>query len=87
MARIFSIDFTYEGMLCHAMVTVRDTPFFTEYSIHISEEEVAALLPNNKMISVHKDSYEFSDSTSRNAPSLMNLLIHTVSDHIRTLHA
>ena len=87
MARIFSIDFTHQGMRCHAMVTVRDTAFFTEYSIQISDEDVASLLPNNKIISVHKNSFEFSDSTSRNAPSLMNELIHAISDHIRTLHA
>ena len=87
MARIFSIDFAHNGMTCHAMVTVRNTPFFTEYSIQISDEDVAALLPNNKIISVHKNSYEFSDSVARNAPSLMTELIHAISDHVRTLHA
>lgn len=87
MARIFSIDFTHNGMTCHAMVTVRNTPFFTEYCIRISDEDVAALLPNNKIISVHKNRYEFSDSAVRNTPSLMTELIHAVSDHISTLHA
>ena len=87
MARIFSINFMHAGNQCHAMVTVRDTPFYTEYSIQIADEEVAAQLPNNKIISAYKDNYIFTDSTSRNSAALMNELIHAVSDHMRTLQA
>jgi hypothetical protein len=87
MARIFSIDFIHEGNLCHAMVTVRSTPFFTEYSVQISDEDVAAQLPNNKIVSSLKDSYVFSDSTSRNSAALMDELIHAIAGHIRTLQA
>lgn len=87
MARIFSIDFMHEGNLCHAMVTVRDTPFYTEYSVQISDEEVAAQLPNNKIVSSYQDNYIFSDSTSQNSSALMEELIHAIAGHIRTLHA
>lgn len=87
MARIFTIDFMHEGSLCHAMVTVRTTPFYTEYSVQISDEAVAAQLPNNKIISAYRDNYMFSDSTSRNSTALMDELIHAISEHIKTLQA
>ena len=87
MARIFSIDFIHEDNVCHAMVTVRNTPFFTEYSVQISDESVAAQLPNNKVISAYPDNYVFSDSTSRNSTALMDELIHAIAGHIRTLQA
>lgn len=87
MARIFSIDFMHEGNQCHAMVAVRETPFFTEYSVQISEEEVAAQLPNNKIVSAYKGNLIFSDSTAQNSSALMDELLHAILGHIRALQA
>jgi hypothetical protein len=33
MARIFSIRFAHEGREHHAMISVRQTPFFAEYAV------------------------------------------------------
>lgn len=87
MARIFSISFQYGGMEHNAMVTVRTTPFFTEYSITIFDDELQELLPNNKVISTSANSFTFSDSTSENAPQLMNGIIKAIAGHVHSLQA
>jgi hypothetical protein len=87
MARIFSIQFMHEGTLQNAMVNVRTTPFFTEYSIAMLDEGIADQLPNNKIISTSKDHFVFSDSTSENSPELMDEIIKAVAEHAQTLHA
>ena len=87
MARIFSIHFMYNDILYNAMVSVRTTPFFTEYSINMLDETIAEQLPNNKIISTSKNSFVFYDSTSQNSPSLMNEIIKAVEYHLQTMHA
>ena len=87
MARIFSISFPYGGMEHNAMVTVRTTPFFTEYTINVFDDELAELLPNNKVISTSPTSFTFSDSTSENAPQLMTGIIKAIAGHVHTLQA
>ncbi len=87
MARIFSIYFTYEDVPQSAMVSVRATPFFVEYSVAMLDENIAGLLPNNKIISAAKDSYVFSDSTEENSPVLMDALIRAVAGHLQTIDA
>jgi hypothetical protein len=87
MARIFSINFMHEGVAHNAMISVRTTPFFTEYTINMLDESIAEQLPNNKIISTSKDSFVFSDSTSENSPALMEEIVQAVSSHMQTLHA
>jgi hypothetical protein len=87
MARIFSINFMHEGITYNAMVSVRTTPFFTEYIINMLDEEIKELLPNNKIISTSKDHFVFSDSTRENSPELMEQIIQAVSHHMQTMHA
>ena len=87
MARIFSISFMHKGLAHNAMIAVRTTPFFTEYSIHIFDEWLAALLPNNKVISTSESSFTFSDSTSTNDPQLMDDLLKAIAEHVHTMHA
>lgn len=87
MARIFSISFPYGGMEHNAMVSVRTTPFFTEYTITVFDTELADLLPNNKVISSAPNSFTFSDSTSENAPQLMSGIIKAIAGHVHMLQA
>ena len=87
MARIFSISFPYGGMEHNAMVTVRTTPFFTEYTINVFDEDLSELLPNNKVISTSPNGFTFSDSTSENGPQLMSSIIKAIAGHVHTLQA
>lgn len=87
MARIFSIQFTYESVLHHAMISVRATPFFMEYTVAMLDESIASQLPNNKIISAAKDNYVFSDSAEENAPALMQVIIQAVAEHLQTIDA
>jgi hypothetical protein len=87
MARIFSIHFMHEGVVHNAMVSVRTTPFFSEFTITMLDEEIAGLLPNNKILSATKNHFVFSDSSSENSPQLMNAIIGAVAEHMQTMHA
>lgn len=86
MARIFSIQFTYEGVAHHVMVAARTTPFFNEYVVTMLDETIAHLLPNNKIIST-PESFVFSDSTSENSPALMQAILRAVSGYLQVIDA
>ena len=87
MARIFSIRFTYKNEVQNAMVSVRNNAFFTEYTIGMLDKSIAGLLPNNKIISTSKDSFQFSDSTKENVPALMQAILTAVIGHMQTINA
>jgi hypothetical protein len=87
MARIFSIRFLYEGAEHHAMISVRTTPLFAEYSIAMLDETIAAHLPNSKIISTSKSSFAFSDSTMANSPALMQAIIKAITSRVQTVDA
>jgi hypothetical protein len=76
----------HEGIAYNAMVSVRTTPFFMEYTITMLDESIAEQLPNNKIISTSKDSFVFSDSTSENSKELMEQILQAVSSHMQALH-
>lgn len=84
MARIFSIQFDYDGTLYTAMVSVRDTPFFTEYSISMLDEEVLRQLPVNKIVSTGPHHFTFLNTPEKEQSSLMEAIIHAVSNHLQT---
>lgn len=87
MARIFSISFMHKGISHNAMVAVRTTPFFTEYTISVFDEELAAQLPNNKVISTTDSSFIFSDSTLQNNPQLMQDITKAIAEHVHAMQA
>jgi hypothetical protein len=87
MARIFSIQFLHFGILQNAMVSVRSTPFFVEYTVSMLDEAIAGLLPNNKIISTAKDSFVFSDSAEANSPLLMQEILQAVAEHVQIIDA
>jgi hypothetical protein len=77
----------HDGIEQHAMVTVRTTPFFTEYSISMLDEDLAAQLPNNKILSTSKDHFVFLDAAKENAPRLMENILQGIAHHLQTLQA
>jgi hypothetical protein len=84
MARIFSINFSYAGMNHSAMVSVRSTPFYTEYSINSLNEDLLELLPSTKIISSSPNQYFFEHIPKDKTTPLMDVLIKQVSLHMRT---
>ena len=87
MARIFSIQFTYKNEVQNAMVSMRNTPFYAEYTVLMLDTSIAGLLPNNKIISTSKDNFAFSDSTKENVPALMQVILHAIIGHMQTINA
>ena len=84
MARIFSINFTYAGMNHSAMVSVRNTPFYTEYTLNSLNEDLLELLPSTKIISSAPNQYSFEHISREKSNPLMEILIREVSLHMRT---
>ena len=84
MARIFNIYFTYDGRTYSAVVSVRTTPFFTEYNLNNFSEELTELLPGNKIISRGAGHYVFQNAGNEHSPLLMEAIIRAVSEHLHT---
>lgn len=84
MARIFTINFTYENMPHTAMIAVRQTPFFSEYSISMLPEEIMQQLPGNKIISTGSNQLLFANATLDETSELMNEVLRAVAEHLQT---
>lgn len=84
MARIFSIQFDYEGIVHTAMVSVRDTPFFTEYSISMLDDDLMQQLPGAKIVSSAPNQFTFLNIPAQDQSPLMECIIHAVSQHLQT---
>lgn len=82
MARIFSINFTYQGEDYTAMVTVRNTAFYTEYNLRL-DEELAHCLPGNKIISTHTNELIFVNATFDECTPLMEELLNAIRQHLQ----
>jgi hypothetical protein len=84
MARIFSIHFDYEGIGHTAMVSVRTTPFFTEYSISMLNEEIMQQLPGNKIVSTAPNQFFFMNTEAGEQSPLMGTILKAVSAHLQS---
>lgn len=82
MARIFTIYFTYEDLVHHAVVSVRSTPFYTEYTLSNFDEDLLLLLPSNKILSQAPGHFIFHQAGNQNTTALMDTIIKAVSEHI-----
>jgi hypothetical protein len=87
MARIFNIYFSYNGQLQNAMVSVRYTPFYTEYTLNNFNEELLPFLPGNKIISKAPDHFIFPNTSDQNSGTLMDAIIRAVSEHLHATEA
>lgn len=82
MARIFTINFSYDDHLYNAVVSVRHTPFFVEYTLANFNEELLNMLPGNKIISKESGHYMFQNATTDHSEKLMKSIIKAVSEHL-----
>ena len=85
MARIFNIYFAFEGMVYNAVVSVRTTAFFTEYTLNNFHEELGELLPGNKIISQSPGHFVFQNASSEHSAALMNAIIKAVAEHMHSI--
>ena len=87
MARIFNIYFPHEDFVHSAMVSVRKTPFFTEYTLTNFNEELLSHLPGNKIISRGPEHFIFQNATEEHSSALMMAIIKAVSEHLQSTKA
>lgn len=87
MARIFNIYFPYEGMQYNAIVSVRTTPFFTEYTLNNINDNLLNYLPGNKIISKGNNHFTFQNVSNENSFELMDAIIKAVSEHLHATEA
>ena len=85
MARIFSIEFTFNGALQHAMISVRQTPFYTEYKIVLQSTELIELLLSDKIISTQPGVFLFANVSEADYNEPMKQILAAVSGHIHSL--
>lgn len=83
MARIFSINFLHQNELQSAIVSVRTTPFFTEYTINPMNEEVIEELPSTKIISAGPGQFSFSGVSKDGTTPLMKDIIRAIAQHLQ----
>jgi hypothetical protein len=81
MAQVFNIYFTYENLTRSAIVSVRKTPFFTEYTLNNFDEELLQLLPGNKIISRSRNDFIFQEEPGFSSV-LMTAIIKAVVVHV-----
>lgn len=85
MARIFSINFTYNEQTYGALISVRITPFFTEYHINMLEDELLNELPEKRIIAGSNGLLSFPDVRMENETGLMVTIRKAVSDYLHTV--
>lgn len=84
MARIFSISFRYDEMERSAMISVRSTPFATEYTITMLHEELLEELPSKKILSTSNDHFVFVNHSLEEPTLLMKEIVRALADHVQT---
>lgn len=85
MARIFSISFTYTNNDCHAIVSVKKNPFFTEYEVNLMDNELSDGLPSNKIISSAAGQYSFLNVSTDAYTPLMQDILTAIATHVQAL--
>lgn len=87
MARIFNIYFTHEHADYSAVVSVRPTPFFTEYTLLNIDDNLLNMLPGNKIVSREHDQFKFRDAGKDASSPLMDAIIKAVAEHMHATEA
>ena len=87
MARIFNIYFEHEAVQYSALISMRTTPFFTEYMLGMMDENLMDRLPGNKIISTAPDHFLFPNAGPLHSRSLMNDIIRAVAGHLTAVQA
>ena len=87
MARIFNIYFPHGDLVHSAIVSVRSTPFFTEYTLTNFDEQLLQHLPGNKIISRAADHFIFQNASEEHSTELMTSIIKAVTEHLQATEA
>lgn len=74
-------------MMYNAVVSVRTTPFLTEYTLNNFDDELFELLPGNKILSHSPEHFVFQNASSENSTPLMNSIIKAVAEHMHAKEA
>ena len=85
MSRIFNIYFSFNDTDHNGIVSVRKTPFFTEYTLQF-EDDLMVQLPCDKLISTSTGNFFFQHASQQSSP-LMEEVIKAVSNHLQALEA
>lgn len=85
MARIFTIEFPYDNALQHAIIVVRETAFYKEYKVSLQSPELNTLLLSDKIISMEKGSFVFSNVPAHEYNDVMKQILKAVAGHIHSL--
>ncbi|MEI6947248.1 hypothetical protein V9K67_08630 [Paraflavisolibacter sp. H34] len=85
MARIFSIQFTCNKTQEHALVSVHETPYYTEYKISPLSNELRESLPCDKLISPSPNQFICPGAPSSIHDGVMKEIIEAISEHLHAL--
>ncbi|RYY82003.1 MAG: hypothetical protein EOO15_23625 [Chitinophagaceae bacterium] len=83
MARIFTIEFAYEGILYNALVTERAQPFATEYRLSMLSGELEDLLSARKVLLSPTGVLAFSQRDGLPG-RLMESVVQAIALHVGT---
>jgi hypothetical protein len=87
MARLFTINFTYNDVPFTTIVTVQTTPFYMEYTLANLDSELLLLLPGNKIISPSSKNFLFPNASPEHSTELMNSIIKAVAQHMEAVNS
>lgn len=82
MARIFTIRFIYNGNVHHAMIGVRETPFYVEYKLSMLDEHLMSQLPADKLYASETGEIRFANASGNALTPLMKEIIQAISEHM-----
>lgn len=85
MARIFTIEFPFNDTVHHAIISVRETPFHTEYKVSLQSPDLNELLISDKIISPQPKTFLFANVAADEYNQLMKKILNAVSDHLHLL--
>lgn len=85
MARIFNIYFLFDDIMYSAVVSVRATPFYTEFTLKNFNEDLVELLPGTKILSQSAGHFVFENTSDKNSAPLMNAIIKAIAEHIQPI--
>lgn len=84
MARIFTIDFPFDNVVHHAIVSVRETPFHTEYKINLQSPQLNELLLSDKIVSPEPQTFLFANVAADEYNPLMKEVLVAVSGYVHS---
>jgi len=84
MARIFSIEFPYNDAVYHAMITVRQTAFHTEYKISLQDQQLTRFLLSDKIVSPSPGDFIFANFSVAEYTDLMKQILSAVANHVHS---